>query len=58
MSGPFASQWARGDGDELIKLVESTRTLTLIHFSLTAPTYYNRVVKERWSKSTSLLLEL
>jgi hypothetical protein len=55
MSGPFASQWAQGDGDELIKLVESSRTLCPVHFASSTPTYYNRVVKEKWTSAAALL---
>ncbi len=43
------SQWRRGNGDELIKLVETTRTLTPVHFATSSPTYLNNVVKEKWS---------
>ncbi len=39
-------QWRRGNGDELIKLVETTRTLTPVHFATSSPTYLNNVVKE------------
>jgi hypothetical protein len=55
MASPFRAQWIDGDGDELIKLVETTRTLTLVHFPTSSPTYYNRVVKEKWSPSSALL---
>jgi hypothetical protein len=37
ISGPFSPQWACSDGDELIKLVEVTRTLVAVHFCLSPP---------------------
>jgi hypothetical protein len=55
MSGPFESQWAQGDGEELIKLVETSRTLCPVHFASSIPTYYNRVVKEKWTSAAALL---
>ncbi len=55
MASPFRAQWIDGDGDELIKIVETTRTLTPVHFPTSSPTYYNRVVKEKWSPSSVLL---
>ena len=55
MASPFRAQWIDGDGNELIKLVETTRTLTPVHFPTSSPTYYNRVVKEKWSSSSALL---
>jgi hypothetical protein len=47
MASPFRSQWIEGDDNELIKLVETTRTLTPVHFPTSSPTYYNRVVKKK-----------
>jgi hypothetical protein len=55
MASPFRAQWIDGDGDEHIKLVETTRTLTPVHFPTSSPTYYNRVVKGKWSPSSVLL---
>jgi hypothetical protein len=53
--GPHRAQWIVGDDDELIKLVETTRTLTSVHTYTSNPTYYNRVVKEKWTPSSLLL---
>jgi hypothetical protein len=55
MSGPYSAQWAQGDGDELIKLLETSRTLCPVHFASSTPTYYNRVVKEKWTSAATLL---
>jgi hypothetical protein len=55
MASPFRAQWIKSDGNELIKLVETTRTLTPIHVPTSSPTYYNRVVKEKWSSSSARL---
>jgi hypothetical protein len=49
LAGPHRDQWRRGNGDELIKLVETTRALTPVHFATSSPTYLNNVVKEKWS---------
>jgi hypothetical protein len=37
ISGPFGQQWAIGDGEELVKLVETTHTLTPVHFTSSPP---------------------
>ena len=55
LAGPFRPQWLASDDDELVKLVRGTRTLTPIHTYTTTPTYYNRVVKEKWTQSSLLL---
>jgi hypothetical protein len=47
IAGPHREQWIVGADTELIKLVETTRTLTPVHTYTSTPTYYNRVVKER-----------
>jgi hypothetical protein len=49
LAGPFGPQWAVSDGAELVKLVSSTRTLCPVHSCTSSPTYFNRVVKEKWS---------
>ena len=54
LTGPFGNQWREKNGDELIKLVETTRTLTPVHFASSSPTYINNVVKEKWSPSALL----
>jgi hypothetical protein len=41
--------------NELIKLVETSRTLCPVHFAASAPTYYNPVAREKWSPSSLLL---
>ena len=33
LAGPHKAQWRKGNGDELVKLVETTRTLTPVHFA-------------------------
>jgi hypothetical protein len=52
LAGPHRAQWIVGDDDELVKLVETTRTLTPVHTYSSSPTYYNRVVKEKWTPSS------
>jgi hypothetical protein len=49
LAGPFGPQWVVSDGAELVKLVSSTRTLCPVHSCTSSPTYFNRVVKEKWS---------
>ncbi len=49
LAGPFGAQWAVSDGAELVKLVSSTRILRPVRSCSSSPTYYNRVVKEKWS---------
>ena len=53
LAGPFGHQWRRGNGDELIKLVETSRCLTPVHFATSLPTYLNNVVKEKWFPRSS-----
>jgi hypothetical protein len=55
LAGPFRQQWLASDDDELVKLVRGTRTLTPVHTYTSTPTYYNRVVKEKWTQSFLLL---
>jgi hypothetical protein len=55
LTGPHRAQWIVGDDDELIKLVETTRTLIPVHTYSSTPTYCNRVVKEKWTPSSLLL---
>ncbi len=47
LAGPFGHQWRRGNGAELIKLIETSRCLTPVHFATSLPTYLNNVVKEK-----------
>jgi hypothetical protein len=54
LAGPFGDQWRRGNGDELVKLVETTRSLTPVHKATSLPTYLNNVVKEKWSSPALL----
>ena len=50
VNGICRLQWEEADGTELIKLVETTGTLHPVHsYSGSKPTYYNRVVKEKWN---------
>ena len=44
-----------GSDNELIKLVETSRTLCPVHFADSNPTYYNPVAREKWSPSSCLL---
>jgi hypothetical protein len=46
----------QGSDDELIKLVETSRTLCPVHHASSPATYYNPVAKERWSPASLLLL--
>jgi hypothetical protein len=39
----------------LVKLVETTRTLCPVHFAFSPPTYFNPVIKEKWSPSSLLI---
>jgi hypothetical protein len=55
LAGPFRQQWIESDeDDELVKLVKGTGTLTPVHTYTYTPTYYNRVVKEKWTPSSLL----
>jgi hypothetical protein len=54
LAGPFCPQWIQSDDDELVKLVKGTGTLTPVHTYTSTPTYYNRVVKEKWTPSSLL----
>ncbi len=55
VSGPHREQWLRASDSELIKLVDTSRTLCPVHFATSNPTYYNPVAKEKWSPSSLLL---
>jgi hypothetical protein len=44
-----------GSDNELIKLVDTSRTLCPVHFAESTPTYYNPVAREKWSPSSALL---
>jgi hypothetical protein len=52
LAGPFRSQRLMGSDNELIKLVETSRTLCPVHFAHSTPTYYNPVAREKWSPSS------
>jgi hypothetical protein len=54
LAGSFRSQMITSDDDELVKLVKGTGTLTPVHTYTSTPTYYNRVVKEKWTSSALL----
>ena len=49
-SGPNGPDWLLKDIVELIKLILETKTLRPVMNPLKTPTYYNRVVKEKWNK--------
>jgi hypothetical protein len=54
LAGRFGDQWRQGNGDELLKLVETSRALTPVHHTTSPPTYLNNVVKEKWSPASLL----
>jgi len=54
LAGPFGDQWRRANGNELVKLVATTRALTPVHTAIFLPTYLNNVVKEKWLPSALL----
>jgi hypothetical protein len=54
LAGPFRRQWVESDDDELVKLVKGTGTLTPVLTYTSTPTYYNRVVKEKWTPASLL----
>ncbi len=54
LAGPFGDQWRRANGNELVKLVATTRALTPVHTATSLPTYLNNVVKEKWLPSALL----
>ena len=47
VKGPFRAQWLRASDNELIKLVETSRTLCPVHLAASSPTYYNPVAREK-----------
>ena len=55
INGPFRAQWLRASDNELIKLVETSRTLCPVHLAASSPTYYNPVAREKWPPSSLLL---
>jgi hypothetical protein len=55
LSGPHRLQWLESSDNELIKLVETTRTLCPVYFALSTPTYFNPVAKEKSSPSSLFL---
>jgi hypothetical protein len=54
LAGPHGDQWRAANGTELIKLVETSRSLTPVHTATSLPTYLNNVVKEKWFPSALL----
>ncbi len=40
-------QWLTGSDNELIKLVETSRTLCPVHFAHSTPTFYKPVAREK-----------
>jgi hypothetical protein len=55
LAGPHRLQWLQGSEDDLIKLVETSRTLCSVHYVPSPATYYNPVAKEKWSPASLLL---
>ncbi len=47
LSGPYRAQWLLASDTELVKLVETTRTLCPVHFASSPPTYFNPIPKEK-----------
>ncbi len=47
LAGPRRLQWLRGSDEELIMLVETSRTLCPVHHAPSPATYYNPVAKEK-----------
>jgi hypothetical protein len=45
----------RASDNELIKLVETSRTLCPVRFATSNPTYYNPIARKKWSPSSLLL---
>jgi len=45
-------QWLLASDTELVKLVETTRTICPVHFAASPPTYFNPIPKEKWSPSS------
>jgi hypothetical protein len=54
-NGPHRAEWLLKDIAELIKLILETKTLKPTLNPLKKPTYYNRVVKEKWNKVLSCI---
>ncbi len=54
LAGPHGDQWKKANGTELVKLVETSRSLTPVHTATSLPTYLNNVVKEKWFPSALL----
>jgi hypothetical protein len=54
LAGPQGVQWRQANGTELVKLVETSRSLTPVHSATSLPTYLNNVVKEKWFSSALL----
>ncbi len=52
LSGPHRLQWLFASDTEMVKLVETTRTLCQVHFASSPPTYFNPIPKEKWSPSS------
>ena len=48
LKGPNRDAWIQADVVELVKLVYGTGTLKPVHVPSQCPTYYNRVVKEKY----------
>jgi hypothetical protein len=54
LAGPHGDQWRQANGTELVKFVETSRSLTPVHSATSIPTYLNNVVKEKWFPSALL----
>jgi hypothetical protein len=54
LADPHGDQWRQANGMELVKLVETSRSLTPVRTATSLPTYLNNVVKEKWFPSALL----
>ena len=53
---PHKEEWITADVIEFIKLVRDTHTLQPMIRPAKSPTYYNRVVKEKWNCTTKSIV--
>jgi hypothetical protein len=53
LSGPYHLQWLLASDTELVKLVETARTLCPVHSTSSSPTYFNPIPKEKRSPPPS-----
>ena len=56
MASPHREEWIAKDAVEFVKLVRDTQTLQPVMHPTKSPTYYNRVVKEKWDRVTKSIV--